>query len=669
MQEPELPTEVPIEQPSQGHMTPEVMPPAPASGLRTLLSAPAALLLGVLAFLIFLALLPDAPSGTPHLTAIAWQSQPSERLVGAPPSVNSAALPATWRGDTLPFAPPVALLAQAQAKLNAEGLQTTWIRALVPPHLHTAGPLALYGVRVKTDGTVAVYVDGRLAHKTQVRGPLWNSNRTPLWVELDADVNRATPHEVLIRLEHTRKSRIALSSLWLGPAEALQTHARTRVWLQQDLPMMLNGAFIAVGVFALCVWFKRRGETEYLLFFFLATTAFARGLHFYSDRPIANDWFGWMTVNALFWMVTAVHVFMCQLHDRPLRWLTRTLLVSCLLMGALSLPIWPWPSDAPTLTPLIYVAAGLLSAVVALVGGVNTWRSSADGRLVAMGVGVCTVLGVDDWLLQNNVISPEGWYLGAYTNALTFLVFGALMFRRYVRAINEVRDHNAKLAARLQAREAELELSHRRLRQAEMKEALSEERQRLMQDMHDGLGSSLISAIRSVEDRQLNPQWVSRVLKDCLDDLKLAIDSMEPVDADLLMLLATLRFRLEPRLEGTRVQMAWEVHELPALTWLDPSSALHILRILQESIANVLRHSQATQITVSTAHAGDGVQVMIEDNGGGFDVAAALTKPSGRGLQNQLRRASALGGRVSWQSDASGTLFTLWLPLTPQRKT
>ena len=197
----------------------------------------------------------------------------------------------------------------------------------------------------------------------------------------------------------------------------------------------------------------------------------------------------------------------------------------------------------------------------------------------------------------------------------------------------------------------------------EQRQTLSDERQRLMQDMHDGLGSTLISAIRSVEQGGMSDSKVSQILKDCMDDLKLAIDSMEPVEADLLLLLATLRFRLEPRLEGTEVTLLWEVRELPTLDWLDPSSALHILRIVQESVANILRHTRATEIRVGTAVQGDGVQVIIEDNGQGFDVEKALGEAAGRGLHNQRRRAESIGGRVTWRSGPAGTRLTLWLPI------
>src|SRR5450830_1817985 len=120
-----------------------------------------------------------------------------------------------------------------------------------------------------------------------------------------------------------------------------------------------------------------------------------------------------------------------------------------------------------------------------------------------------------------------------------------------------------------------------------------------MQDMHDGLGSSLISALRVVEHGKMSDAEVAQVLRGCIDDLKLAIDSMEVVEADLLLLLATLRFRLAPRLDSVGIRLHWEVQDLPALNWLTPGNSLHILRILQEAFANIIKHAQATEISVA----------------------------------------------------------------------
>lgn len=603
-------------------------------------------------------------SGDLHLQQAEWQVQESSGYNPlTPANLESQVLPAQWRSVSLPFALPIALLRQASATRSPNATQTTWFRLRLPDVATHEKKLALYASRVRTDGTIAVYANGHLVHRAQQDGPLWNSSRTPLWIELDKS-NDSTPlHEILIRLEHSAKTQVALSSIWLGPTESLYSRYHMRLWLQQELPAMLSMAFLAVGIFALFVWAQRKHEIAYLLFFQLAATSFLRGLHFYSSIPIANDWFAWLTVNSLFWLITSVHFFLRQLHGRPLIWLTRALVASTILIGILTLPVLTVLPNTPKVTPLIYLVAALMGATAGLIGGINAWRVSGEGRLIAVGILICTLLGVDDWLLQNNFISPEGWYLGAYTNAVCFSVFGILMYRRYIHALTEIEEVNANLALRLQTREAELEVSHKLLREIEQRQTISDERQRLMQDMHDGLGSSLISAIRSMENGGMSEHQVSQILKDCLDDLKLTIDSMEPIEADLLLLLATLRFRLEPRLEGTGITLQWEVKELPTLNWLDPSSALHILRIVQESIANILRHTRADAIRVATSQDAHGVTISIEDNGHGFDIDKTMTSASGRGLHNQQRRAQALHGKVSWRSGVEGTLFQLWLPL------
>jgi signal transduction histidine kinase len=615
-------------------------------------------------------------SASQHLTQADWQVADAPDFSAPPLTVDSKALAGTWQHAVLPLALPIAAPPPTDAQLpngTTGSIRTTWVKLSTQGQPIPSGPLALYGVRVKVEGTIAVYANGRLVHRAQQQGQLWNSLFTPLWVVLDKRADDAPPSEILIRLEHPPTTRVGLSSLWLGPPEALRGRYYLRQWLQRELPATLSAAFLVVGIFALLVWIRRRQETDYLLFFNLAAVSFAGHLHYYVSLPILNDWFAWLTSNALFWLVTVLHLFLRQLHGRALTGLTRAVVGVTVLISVLTLPVLAvlpvFPSTS-VLVPMTYAVVVLMAATVCLVGGISAWRRSSEGWLLAVGLGVCTLLGVPDWLLHNNVISPEGWFLGAYTNAVTFAMFGLLMYRRYVNAIGKVEQLNASLAQlnaglaqRLQAREAELELSYQRLREAEMRQTISDERQRLMQDMHDGLGSYLISAIRSVERGDASGLQVSQILKDCLDDLKLTIDSMEPVEADLLLLLATLRFRLEPRLEGTGIALLWEVQELPTLAWLDPSSALHILRIVQETIANILRHTHASEIRVGTALATGGVQVTIADNGQGFDVEKALGAAAGRGLHNQQRRAQAVDGSVSWRSGPGGTQFMLWLPL------
>jgi signal transduction histidine kinase len=218
----------------------------------------------------------------------------------------------------------------------------------------------------------------------------------------------------------------------------------------------------------------------------------------------------------------------------------------------------------------------------------------------------------------------------------------------------------AYLARRLAQREAELTASHARLREVEGRELLNQERQRLMQDMHDGLGSTLVGALRAFESDRAADLDAVGILRGCIDDLKLTIDSMEPVETDLLLLLATLRFRLQPRLEAAGVKLVWDAGEAPPLAWLDQRHALHILRILQEAIANILKHAGAREVTVAVRHEGERVLVRVRDDGRGFDP----TLPSrGRGLANQRRRAEAIGAILAWEPSSRGSSLALALPV------
>jgi signal transduction histidine kinase len=218
---------------------------------------------------------------------------------------------------------------------------------------------------------------------------------------------------------------------------------------------------------------------------------------------------------------------------------------------------------------------------------------------------------------------------------------------------------------RLHDREAELAATYERLRESERQQMLIGERQRLMRDMHDGVGSSLIGALAVVERGEVDARETAQLLRDCLDDLKLAIDSLEPVDTDLLLLLATARYRLEPRFEQAGVRLAWTVEDLPPLPKITPEHALHILRIVQEVFTNIVKHAQAREVRLSVAPAAGAVSITIIDDGVGFAQAALAAKPGrkGRGLSNLTTRAAAIGAAIRWDSQPGRTRIELSIPL------
>lgn len=588
----------------------------------------------------------------------------------APPAatVDVRTLSGPWRRVELPFMAPRPLAADALAD---SGTVTRWFRIDLPPALD--GEEVLYLPRWQTIGRITVYADGRLIHHSR-GGPVWNSFNLPLWLPLNFTQDEPAPRQILVRLVGPVAAGAGLSSLWVGPREELIWQHRVREALQANIPFMASAAFLAIGLFSLAVWSRRRAETAYLLFFVSSALFFLRCIHYYSGerRPLMpEEWFGWITVNSLGWLLVSVYFFTFRLHAVRHPWVERCVLLLMGLTSLITLPPLTLLAPVADLAPLAYLVQLLVMVVVTVVA---LWAARRSGNRVAMllaGWNVTNIpVGVHDWMLQNMLISVESIYLLPYTGMGLFILFMGVVFQRYVGAVTEAEQARQRLQERLAERERELSQSYEKLRSAEQVQMLAQERQRLMQDMHDGLGSSLMSALHAVESGQMSEADVAQVLRECIDDMKLAIDSLEPVQTDLLLLLATLRFRLAPRLQGSGLALEWAVDDVPRLEWLEPRSALHILRIFQEVLTNIVKHARASRILVRTSHDGTQVTVTVEDNGIGFEPpeqpARGGALPRGKGLGNLLHRTAQLQGQARWERLPQGTRFSLVLPLQRQ---
>lgn len=330
-------------------------------------------------------------------------------------------------------------------------------------------------------------------------------------------------------------------------------------------------------------------------------------------------------------------------HSRSLAW-------QCVLLRSVDGVLWGmlvWIAfDATTVAGKILIFASIAS----MAGGAVSTLSPVMRVYLGYTTPLLCLMVLKMWLTEDGTYIAIGWAGVLYYFAMLSQAYNTLGTVRFTIKLR-----------------FELSESNRLLREIEQRETLTQERKRLVQDMHDGLGSSLVSALRVVEHGRMDEAAVAEVLKGCIDDLKLAIDSMETVEPDLLLLLATLRFRLGPRLERTGIKLHWEVEAVPTLHWLDPRNALHILRILQEALTNIIKHTEAKSIRVSTRVESDWVVVTIVDDGCGFDLDSAL-KNGGNGLSNQMRRAESIGAKVVWEPSLEGTRFSLRLPtISPAR--
>jgi signal transduction histidine kinase len=91
-----------------------------------------------------------------------------------------------------------------------------------------------------------------------------------------------------------------------------------------------------------------------------------------------------------------------------------------------------------------------------------------------------------------------------------------------------------------------------------------------------------------------------------------------------------------------------------------PAAAQDILRIVQESLANVGRHAGAEHVVVRLETHGDRLRVTVQDDGTGFDPDLATAQPGSFGLRGLKERAAHLGGELEVRSaPGKGTTVTL----------
>ncbi len=606
-----------------------------------------------------------------------WLAPAALPALDAPDALLDAATP--WQPAALPHVRPRAAWGDRLAVADSGAPEVLWFRLRVPAAA-LAGAPRLYIPRWQTVGTLAVYVDGRMAWQSSDRA--WSGFNHPVWADLTGLAAPGQDAWIHIRMASRPGVGGALSTLWVGPAAELLPRWRWRVFFQTELVTFWRGSFLMLGLFGLAVaaWLRRRRATgpdgpgdarPFVLFFGMAVCQSLAALLYLvggEGLDIDFDWFAWMTTAALMGSALCAFHFLCLVQGRARPRLGAALGLYLVVAALAALPWW-WSGHAAALPLLrLLMAPPVLLLIGVAISDALRLRSLSSWLLVAWGL-LSLPMGLHDVRMQNYRADVESLYISPYVNLGLLTVFLYAAFTRYTAALATAGHARATLAARLAAQEQELQGTHQRLRAAEREQTLLHERQRLMREMHDGVGSSLMIALQTVEHRQAKsqPVDVAQVLKECIDDLKIAIDSLDCADADLLALLGALRWRLGRRLGQAGIALHWRMSDVPPLPWLDAQNALHVLRILQEVLTNIARHSGASEVTVSTEADDEGVTVRVVDNGRPFTPPApeALT-PDRRGLSNVRSRVLALGARCAWAPGdecVGGTTFTLWLPL------
>lgn len=206
-------------------------------------------------------------------------------------------------------------------------------------------------------------------------------------------------------------------------------------------------------------------------------------------------------------------------------------------------------------------------------------------------------------------------------------------------------------------------------------ERLEGERSRIAANLHDGLGQVLL-AIRNQTLRamQRNPEGdgvrerleeISDATSQALDEVRQITQGLRPYQLNRLGLTQAIRASLNQVSSNSQIVFANRVEEVDNI--FDQDSEIHVYRIVQEAVNNVIKHSAANEAAVVIKSRNNVVSLSIRDNGQGFDagsVSAAEPSGLGYGLGGISERVRILGGTLTVDSrPGRGTNLTIEIPI------
>lgn len=263
-----------------------------------------------------------------------------------------------------------------------------------------------------------------------------------------------------------------------------------------------------------------------------------------------------------------------------------------------------------------------------------------------------------------------------------------IMRKKLHRSIQEIQTYNQALEERVQVRTKELQKNRERLANMLKKiiSAQEEERQRIARELHDetsqaiaALGVSLEIATLSLKENKLTVADMGNLqtkVSHLIDGVNRLIQDLRPPVLDDLGLTSGVRWLLERHLakQGIRYRLTVPEPLSQMLSHkqgsLDEKTELMLFRIIQEAIINVSKHAQASDVFVSIERKGSKIQILITDDGIGFDVAnvfqnAEVGKQSGYGIIGLRERITLLDGTLHIDSKQGvGTRMNITIPIS-----
>ena len=452
----------------------------------------------------------------------------------------------------------------------------------------------------------------------------------------------------------------------LGDHKEISKAFAWKAFLLNDGKTISVAIGFALSLFILVALFRSE-QKGLLLWLFLLTFSWSLRSHFYLwfDMPIHGFNRVFYYAEITLFLSVCWPIFIDQWTGRPLKYF-RELMLAAFAIGALAIAYWlAIQQSQNSFSHTEYLLDRLGLAFMACTLARLAWHffRSRDDRYWE--AALLIMLGV---LLALFLINTMLWgkntpYL-TLTQPLFLFAFVIAFFARNFRLFQSSAQINSLLKTQLDERTTELEQAHAREKNFVRMEAHVHERKRITRDMHDGLGSHLMSMLMMAKRRRGKHEEYADGLQQVIDEMRLMIDSIDSVGESLTSALSIFRKRVMPKVENAGFAFEWQMaHDCP-LPEYGPRDVLQIFRILQEAVTNAIKHSGGDRIDISITPDDDpdtALKISVADNGSGI----LASNERGRGLGNMQSRAEDIGAIIDISGGKEGTSVTLLLSGKP----
>lgn len=314
--------------------------------------------------------------------------------------------------------------------------------------------------------------------------------------------------------------------------------------------------------------------------------------------------------------------------------------------------------------PLEAIGGGLLLSIWAADQQDPVWLLM--WRLLSIVVGVIMLTALALWVVRQK--SRRALIIGALS-ALVMLcgVGGVLWHDHFVPwAVTAFNIYPAVLVSLWWIASGRFAFVNISVAATEMQPMSTSVRERVAQEVHDGVGSQLTAILASLDPKDPVQRPLIVALEQCLIDLRITVDTLhDDADCSLPHALGMLRYRLQPCMDRVGTRLHWQVEDHPSLVRLPPSVAINCLRVAQEALANSVRHAHASEVSLTCSYhpASHHLELEVADNGVGMDVSGKATMSHGKGLRSIQKRVADLGGALDVQAKlGKGVKLTIAIP-------